>query len=205
MKILKSDLDSAEKFITALETEIADANALIENVNQFISVISLKTSLSGPGYDSIKNKLTEYIMLINKRKDTALALEGAIITALNKMNGYIEGYSELDDSDIPELEAKIAELESRLWKTYTTSTGVEIRTKNHAVEAVIIATKKMIEKLKQLQPTDGAAYQNITNVESFIQSFKSSISSLESIDVSNLEIPNNEKPPQVSVSLGEKD
>lgn len=189
MKVVKSDLDNSIILISILEAEIIDANKISAQISDFTSIISMRTSFQGPGYNSIKNKLEDYKTLMNKRKETAIILKEALRKALDQMNSYMGNISEYDDSEIDELETTVASLKTQLYKEIKVDdeeTKELYRRYNQQTIDLINTLEPLIDKLKQLAPTDNEAYQIISNTSVNIQNYNQLINNIKEIDTTNL-------------------
>lgn len=191
MKLYKGDLQNAKGFIQMLEQDMNDVDNLKARITEFMGVIGNGNKLSGPGYESIKNKLSEYNSILDKRKSVAIVLKTAIDSALSTMNGYMGGYVYLSTDMIELAKSEIANLKTRLWEYdyFTNSAGKTYtrKVKNREVEAQIHRLYEWIEYLERMVPTDSAAWSTVSSAGNTIQSLGSMVSSMQSIDVSNLQ------------------
>ncbi len=196
-KVYASDLSSANSsnMISVLEAAKADISHLIGNLNDFST--GSVTELVGDGYDAVRAKMQLYIDCFNKLLAICSNLIPCIQAANNTMINFMEGYGELDDSKIPEVEAAITEAEAYLawlqetyevpgpddngdgmpdyYETHRNGTDAEIA----ACEATIRELKHYLEKLKQLAPTDKSAFASIEAVMADIANFATAVSELK--------------------------
>ena len=191
MKLYKGDLQAAKGFVQMLEQDMNDIDNLKARITEFMGVIGNSKELSGLGYEAVKNKLSEYNSILDKRKSTAIILKTAIDSALSTMKGYMGGYFYLTTDYIEEAKAEIANLKTMLWETeyYVTASGqtVSKKVKNYAVQAEINKLYEWIEYLERMIPTDSAAWNTVSVASGTIKSLSSMVSSMQAIDVSNLQ------------------
>ena len=196
-KVYASDLTKANssQMISALETAKSDISRLIGDINSFSS--TSVTELIGSGYDAVRAKLSLYVDCFNKLSSLCDNLISCIQSANNALHNFMEGYGELDDSKIPEVEAAIAEAEAYLaWlqdthdepgpdengdgiPDYTVKVRNGTDAEISACEATIRELKHYLEKLKQLVPTDRSAFGGVEAVSADIAAFAGAVSGLK--------------------------
>ena len=191
MKLYKGDLQAAKGFVQMLEQDMNDVDNLKARITEFMGVIGNSKELSGLGYEAVKNKLSEYNSILDKRKSTAIILKTAIDSALSTMKGYMGGYFYLTTDYIDQAKAEIENLKTRLWEYdyFVNSVGKTItkKVKNLEVEAQINRLYEWIEYLERMVPTDSAAWNTVSSASGTIKSLSSMVSSMQAIDVSNLQ------------------
>lgn len=186
MIVYSSDLATANnsKMVNLIKSSSDTCRGLSNEITSFIN--NTKTSLVGNGYDGIRDKLSLYVDIINKQATIGENLIANIQAANNTMLNFMEGYSMLDDSKIPEIETKISEIETMLvWlKSYSDETHTTNGTASEIAswEAMLKEFKELLEKLKALDPTDAMAYALMSSVEGDIINFGTALG--------NLKIPN---------------
>ena len=108
-KVLSGDLSAANSNnMATFEYAIGVCEDLSNQLSSFNS--DSTTVLIGGGYDAVRTKLELYINALNTTKSICTNLISSIKNANNSMINYMEGYSELDDSKIPEITAKLNEI-----------------------------------------------------------------------------------------------
>lgn len=206
MKLYKDDLNNAKGFIQMLEQDMNNVDNLKARITDFMNVIGIGNKLSGPGYESIKNKLSEYNSILDKRKSVAIILKTVINSSLSTMNSYMGGYVYLSTDMIDLAKAEIASLKAKLWEYdyFVNSAGKTVtkKVKNLNIEAEINRLYEFIEYLERMIPTDNAAWSTVSSGANSIKSLSSMVSSMQSIDVSNLQAFDNQPviPPTAQVA-----
>ncbi len=108
-KVLSGDLSSANNDNMATFEHVIDISSQI--ASKLSSFNSSSTSiLVGGGYDAVRVKLSLYINVFNTLKTICSNLINNIKNANNSMLNYMEGYAELDDAKLPEIETKLKEI-----------------------------------------------------------------------------------------------
>ncbi len=183
MVVYSSDLSSANnsKMVNLINSCGETSSNLINEINAFIN--DTQTTLTGGGYEGVRAKLALYVDVISKQKAIGTNLVANIQAANNTMLNFMEGYSMLDDSKIPEIETKIREIETMIaWlKTYSEETGTTNGTASEIAgwEGLLKELNKLLEKLKALASTDAYAYALMSSVEGDIISFGTALGNVK--------------------------
>ena len=185
-KVNVSDLFSANSsyMVTCLE----DANNNIKKITSLIQSFNSNSTneLIGGGYDAVRAKMAFYIDSLEKLSMICTNLISAIPNANNTLINFMEGYSELDDSKIPEVESELKRAKAYLaWlkssHVETDDEGNERYVRNGTdaeiadCEALIAKLEDLLEKLRMLAPTDASAYSNIEAVEADISAYANAL------------------------------
>ena len=178
--IYSSDLTSANKssMFTNLENVNNISKQLIDNLNNFIT--SSASELIGSGYDAVRAKMTLYVDALNKQMTISDNLSSNIKAANNNMLNYMEGYTMLDDSKIPEIRARIRTIEA-LISQLELSDSVS-NSDLASLRSLLAELKKLLAKLEALAPTDAAAFGMVSSVATDVYSYGNALL--------NLNIPN---------------
>ena len=185
-KVNVSDLFNANS--SYMTTCLKDANHNISNIVTAINTFktSSASELVGGGYDAVRSKMDLYIDSLQKISTICDHLTSAIPNANNTLINFMEGYAELDDSKISEVESKIKTAKSYLqWlESYHTETDEKGNTKSvrngtdsqiEDCKALIAKLEALLEKLKLLSPTDNNAYSLIDEVYADIVSYANAL------------------------------
>lgn len=196
MRVEKSELTNSVTtgMIQALDSDINDANSLINKIDAFITEIASGKNLKGEGYIKVKDKLSQYKTLLEKRKTTAKTLKEAISSATNKMASYIgDDYDVLDEAKLPELNERRSQVSSNIT---TIASELEIATTEEAKRelnnklAVAYEIIKVIDKEKTkiegLSAMDNSAYSILESAKSNISGYNSAVNSVQESQITIL-------------------
>lgn len=116
-KVTSSDLNSANiNNISNIELVSSTCSEMTNKISSFIS--SSQTVLTGGGYDAVRVKLNLYLNVVNTLKPICDNLVSNLKSCNNGMINYMEGYSELDDAKLPEINNRLAEIKGYLSYLY---------------------------------------------------------------------------------------
>lgn len=170
MKVISGDLSAVESSASQVfASEIADADNVIKAIDTFMGSIGPGTKLTGEAYNEIKNQLASYKSVMEKRKNLASSMQSSITAATSSMSGYMAGYSELDDAELPELETSIKNAESNITSLSSQLSNTKLTTAekgsingsiNYWQDELKKLTKKK-EKLEGLAGADSSAYSSL--------------------------------------------
>ena len=182
-KIIKSDLTGAEynKFIYALNQDIDNTDELIKKMNAFIDYSS--AYLKGAEYNAVRDKLSKYLILLNKRKGAATGLIEAINSAKSNMINFMEEYTELDNANIQSLSNAYYQTLSLLKDVKKSQDNAniseaKIEVSQAQLEYELYALNKILNKLEELAPTDNEIYRSFSGIILIINSYKSRVNEL---------------------------
>ncbi len=165
MKVTSSDMDLAisNPVLQNLITDADEALKLRKIIASFIS--DSKGPLEGPTWDAIRSQMEAYVSLLDSRINNAKELYKAMGDANEVMDTWLSPDSEIDDSLLPELEAQAARLRSEIEALLSEDLDAS------GPMSQLAAVEAKIAKIKQLAPTDEAAYSHlngsIANNEAF--------------------------------------
>ena len=105
-KVVASDLVAVQS--SSLFGNISKVGSLSSSMDGSISKFRSESpsTLKGDGYDMVRTKMSIYEDAYNKQAKLCEILANNIQAANNSMLNYMEDYSVLDDSLVPEIEAK---------------------------------------------------------------------------------------------------
>lgn len=113
-KISKSALSSAvAAVVPSIEEEVYKSNQLSGDVANFLSGID-SGMLKGGVWDDVRTNLNKYSDMLKANEKAANTIMEALYEALGMIVDYLGEDEELDDSQIPEYEQKLKELEEAL-------------------------------------------------------------------------------------------
>lgn len=197
--VLKGDLSGAviSNSIALLEAEVNDTTHLINAINTFIN--DSTTTLIGKSYDAARQKLSLYLEDIRTRQTIATQLVAAISEGAASLSSYMDIYSELNDSEIDEIEAEIKSLESKISGAKQTIYNINQSNQDSenpvntgyyteqisSWESIIVELKKKLDKLVNLQSADASAF---SGVEGACESVVKYSASVEGIRVSSINV-----------------
>ena len=189
-KVIAGELSGGaiSRAISILENEVADTNNLKLAINSFIT--GTTSTLKGPAYDAARAKIETYISVLDTRANLASTLASAISSATTTMSNYMEGYSELDDAKLPEIEAEINSIKAsidQLFLSSNNSTGKDTQDYGSLIasyEAQLEELEKLRDKLSGLAGADASAYGQINSTNSNIASYSSGIASTNASSIS---------------------
>lgn len=194
-KVYSSDLAQANSsaMITQLESTANSSAEASSKISSFIS--GSQSILMGKGYDAMRAKMSVYLDALNKSKTLCDNLSNNIRAANNIMLTFMEGYSFLDNSLIPDIENSIEDIKSFIgWlESYTTTTTTDPATGKTTTsqvrngtdaeithwKGILAELEKKLEKLKQLDPTDSSAFALLTDVTDDIRNFAKALYELK--------------------------
>ncbi len=180
-KVLSSDLTQANSsnVITLLTQTAEDSNKLLNRLSMFVH--SSKSICVGGGYDAVRAKLLLYYDALSKQSKICVNLSNNVVSANNFMLNYMDGYSELDNSKLPEIDQSITEADRTLtWLKelvydYEYDEKGEIKSVSshtrgdqsliNSWSGVLDELKKLREKLEGLEYADSSAFGIISDVE----------------------------------------
>ena len=196
MKLEKVDLSSVTitGMIESLETDISDATKIITTINAFITEIETGNNLYGESYTKVKNKLSEYITMLEKRKTTADALKTAINNAINQMKSYIgDDYDGLDEAKLPELNEIrqkavnwVASLTEEIKAEPSEETKKELERQLYSPSELIKQTDREIAKIEGLTDADKYEYGILESAISKILEYDTTVNSLQETKITML-------------------
>ena len=185
-KVNVSDLFSANS--SYMVTCLKDANYHMKNLTNLITNFNNNSTneLVGGGYDAVRAKMDLYIDALQKLSKICTNLISAIPNANNMLVNFMEGYAELDDSKISEVEAELKRAKSYLqWlESYHNETDEKGNTKSVRngtdgeiadCQALIAKLEALLEKLKLLSPTDNNAFSTIDEVYADVISYANAL------------------------------
>ena len=193
--VYSADLSAANSsaMITQLESTANAASGAASKISGFVN--GSQSVLMGKGYDAVRNKLSVYLDALNKAKTICDNLSNNLRAANNIMIGFMEGYSFLDNSRIPDIENSIEDIKSFMgWlNSYTTTTTTDPKTGELTTTQVRNGTdaeishwgdilkelEKKLEKLKQLDPTDSSAFALLSDSTDDASNFAKSLYELK--------------------------
>ena len=182
-KVYSADLTNANSSaMTSQLQETSNSSAkILAQLNSFIG--GSKSVLTGDGYDAVRAKFSVYADAVSKQKQICDNLLNNVKAANNIMIAFMEGYSYLDDSLIPDIEASIADVRSFI--AYLESYDEEKKsTIGSAAEiahwkAILADLEKKLAKLKQLAPTDASSFALLDDVSADMMNFAQAIYELK--------------------------
>ena len=182
--IYSSDVTTSDMPIKLIDV-YENSKKLESKIEEFIQ--SSKDVLVGQGYNNIRGRLLKFCSALKMQANLCEELSKGILTTNGMMEAYMEDYSYLDDSLIPEVRSSIAEAKSHLdWlESYTTyekfneNTGLmeEYRKRNGtdaqiaSYQEIILELEKKLAKLEGLVPADNNAFRNVEDLDSKIDSY----------------------------------
>lgn len=186
MMILKSDLSGSliNSILVQLNKECLESREIIGAINSFVGDIDAG-KLQGPAYAAVKERVSLYIPILEKRIELASEMDKSIRTALNIMNEYMGDDSFLDDADLDDLRSSLSSAEASLQSLMSVSDLTdEIKNSVWALQERVDELKKEIEKLELLQPTDSAAYSNVSGVQGNLSGYQTLVSGVSNNKIS---------------------
>ncbi len=111
--VTSSDLTSASTDnMSSIESVITSSGSISGKIDSFIT--ESKEILKGGGYDNVRIKLLLYIKVLETLKIICENAENNVKVVNNSMINYMEGYSRLDDSQVSEIEQRLASIKGYL-------------------------------------------------------------------------------------------
>ena len=180
-KVLSGDLSSmnSSAVITLLKDTAEDSNKVLNRISTFIN--NSKTVCKGGGYDAVRAKMSLYLDALRKQSKICVNLSNNVVCANNSMLNYMEGYTELDNAKLPEINNSINEADRTIsWlreivydyeydnKGQIISVNSHTRGDQSLINSwvgVLTELKKIREKLENLESADSSAYSSIADAE----------------------------------------
>ena len=180
-KVLSGDLSSmnSSAVITLLKDTAEDSNKVLNRISTFIN--NSKTVCKGGGYDAVRAKMSLYLDALRKQSKICVNLSNNVVCANNSMFNYMEGYTELDNAKLPEINNSINEADRTIsWlreivydyeydnKGQIISVNSHTRGDQSLINSwvsVLTELKKLREKLENLESADSSAYSSIADTE----------------------------------------
>lgn len=177
-----------------LKCDSNDSNSMNETLDDFIE--NSINSLTGEGWDSVRNKLGEYNTLLVQRMNVASRLGEAIQNALKLLTDYIGDYESLDTSKLEEIKlarnecySNICSLENMLKQTREIEVdGVKkvvnvydagaINAKLNNLRNALLELDNLIKKIEGLDEIYLKAEQMLKDAFADVESFGSSVSNI---------------------------
>lgn len=187
-KVIASELSGGAiaNAIALLEGEAADTNKLKVALHAFIN--GTTEVLKGPAYDAAREKAQSYMTTLDTRSRLATELAASLQSALSSMSSYMDGYAELDDSKLPEIESQMNSVRATINQIIYNYNNTEGSTGGYSsLIAPYEAQYKELEKLKQklegLAGADGAAFGKLGSLTSEIASYETNISMIQTSSI----------------------
>lgn len=180
MKIVKSDLSGGyvTSLLAMLDKEGTESDGIIDSISQLIDDIDAG-NLSGPGYDSVKARLGDYVLLFKERKQKASELEGAIVSALGMMKDYMAEDDYLDDSELENLKSSLRSIEILHQQVLSNEELTqEMKIMAWGYQDEMDKIRKKIAKLEKLQPTDSSAFGNIAAAQGNMGDYQTKVNNM---------------------------
>lgn len=194
MRIEKSDLNGGtiNNIKSSLENELVDTTNLIEAINSLITETA--DDLQSPSYELVRTKLANYITILTERKNIILSLQDTIPASTKRMETFMEEYTYLDDSKLPNVNSRIIELENYISSettkynngAYNDSTGKATCTLDSLIASYkteLEEKKKLKDKLTQLPSIDYATFSPINEIKTEISKYYSSTNSVQESNI----------------------
>ncbi len=182
-KVYSADLTKANASeMTAQLQQTSNSSAqVLSQLNSFIN--GSKSVLTGDGYDAVRAKLSVYADAVSKQKQICDNLLNNVKAANNIMITFMEGYTYLDDSLIPDIERSIADVRSYIayLETYDEKKQSTIGSAAEIAhwKAILADLEKKLAKLKQLAPTDASSFALLDEVAADMMNFAQAIYELK--------------------------
>ena len=179
--VFSSDFGAANgsSIITSLETAVEESTNFSQTIETFRTATT--TTLVGPGYNSVRNKMGVYQTALSKVASISNNLKSNIITANNFFLNAMEGYDELNTADLPELDLRIKQsyrilaiLKTEVTDYKTDKDGKKVACGSHTIgspqqisayESLIKELEKLKEVLDKLEGNASAARGMISDSE----------------------------------------
>lgn len=168
--IYRSDLNS-DKAISMLNSDIADADKLINAINNFVD--NSKNTLKGEAWDIEREKFSNYIIVLEKRKNAAGALKNSIDAANQIMRNYLDekGVDKVDTAELDYLRNEY----QQACVNYNAAEKDEKNTSENYWYGELQRLYELIAYIKNLPSVDGNAYAKYGDASAAIEGFASSI------------------------------
>ena len=183
-KVLSGDLSAANtNNMATFEYVIEVCTDLITQFNDFEG--DSPNVLIGGGYDAVRTKLELYINALNVVKSVCTNLISNIKNANNSMINYMEGYSELDDAQVPEYRRKLQEVKNYL--DYLISINgtkdsngnvIDVSSEIAAYTQLYEILKHYLELLEGLSGEDASLFDGLSGLISDIENICSAINGI---------------------------
>ena len=161
-KVLASDLGAANSDnMSNIESVIAMASKLSSQISTFNQ--DSKSKLVGGGYDAVRTKLSLYQNVSDVMKTIGTNLISNIKNANNSMLNYMEGYSELDDSKIGEITARLNQISGYInyLRSASSKDGVDYSSLISYWEGIYAELSHYKQLLEGLAGTDAGLYGSL--------------------------------------------
>ena len=194
-KVFSSNLTKANKDnIDNLELVIKITTKVGDLLDDFIS--NTTDQLKGSGYDMIRVKVSLYKEAYSVLHTVSENLLSSIYYINNSMLNYMEGYSMLDDSRIPEVNGRIRTVEALIAKLE----GTEEANPNDiaALRQLLSELRAFLAKLEKLAPADALAFGIVSSVATDVHRYGNALLNLSVPNIDGT-VSNNE-----NASLGNK-
>lgn len=185
--LYRSDL--SKNLTSVLDDDISDSINIYNSLNSFIA--NSKNNVSGDGYLTAIEQLSQFKELFNLRKSVMTELSSAIKEVMSELNSFMDNDSMLDDGKLNDINNEIAScnnrivsLSSKLDNAYkdNVSNRDTIKSINTSISQAqndlnILIMKK--EKLEQLGPKVSEVYNMFKGrVDSILSEYESKINSI---------------------------
>ena len=195
-KVIASELSGGAiaNALSLLEKEASDSNTLKATINSFIT--GTTETLVGPAYDAARAKAESYITILATRARLANELSAAISAAAGEMSAYMDGYSELDDSKLSEINSELNSINATInqirYNYYNSQSDEDSAPKTSAGYSSLVAPyvaqynelTKLKEKLENLAGADASAYGTLSSLSNEVSSYSTTVSSTTSASIS---------------------
>ena len=187
-KVIASELSGGAiaNAIALLENEAADTNKLKIALHSFIN--GTTETLKGPAYDAARKKAESYMTTLATRARLATELASSLQAALSSMSSYMDGYSELDDSKLPEIESQMSSIRATINQIIHNYNNTEGSTGGYSsliapYEAQYQELEKLKQKLEGLAGADSAAYGKLGSLAAEVTSYQTNIASIQASSI----------------------
>lgn len=187
-KVLASELSGGAiaNAIALLEGEKADTDKLKIALHSFIN--GTTEILTGPAYDAARKKAESYMSTLDTRSRLATELAASLQAALSSMAGYMDGYSELDDSKLPEIENQMSSIRATINQIIYNYNNTQGSSGGYSsliapYEAQYQELDKLKQKLEGLAGADSAAYGKLGSLTGQISSYETNISMMNTSSI----------------------
>lgn len=185
--LYRSDL--SKNLTSVLDDDVSDSINIYNSLNSFIA--NSKNNVSGDGYLTAIEQLSQFKELFNLRKSVMTELSSAIKEVMSELNSFMDNDSMLDDGKLNDINNEIAScnnrivsLSSKLDNAYkdNVSNRDTIKSINTSISQAqndlnILIMKK--EKLEQLGPKVSEVYNMFKGrVDSILSEYESKINSI---------------------------
>lgn len=185
--LYRSDL--SKNLTSVLDDDVSDSINIYNSLNSFIA--NSKNNVSGDGYLTAIEQLSQFKELFNLRKSVMTELSSAIKEVMSELNSFMDNDSMLDDGKLNDINNEIAScnnrivsLSSKLDNAYkdNVSNRDTIKSINASISQAqndlnILIMKK--EKLEQLGPKVSDVYNMFKGrVDSILSEYESKINSI---------------------------